>query len=244
MGAARQPDDVVLSLLRQTACSLPVDVTAALARALAGAPNQICRLLLGQALRNGSQAEAEGLPLCEDRGRPLFFIVDEAMKGPAKKAARCARGEGQVGGPAVLVRTTGMPRGCIGVLVQGRATRRAARCVAVPSDADEGTLTRAVTKAVARARTLVCPPLVVGVGLGPTRAEARLAALHALLKPMDGPPACGLEERLLAAARGAAGDLPLLALRLEGERTGASYLAVEFMCRSARRGLASLPPPG
>ncbi len=242
---ARDPQaEAILSLLRRTACSLPADVTAALEVALAAAPAGPSRLLLGQALRNGRQAEAEGLPLCEDRGRPVFFVADEAMAAAVERAARRARAEGWTGGPSSLARASAIPRGCVGVLVQGRSPRRAARCAPIPRDADDGALARAVARAVSRARRLLCPPLLVGVGLGSTRAEARLAALQALLRPADAPPSCGLEEELLAAARAAAGDLPVLALRVAGERTGAAYLAVEFMCRSARRGLAALPPPG
>ncbi|HXG42564.1 MAG TPA: fumarate hydratase [Dehalococcoidia bacterium] len=240
-GTAEGP---ILALLRQTSCSLPADVTVALECALADAPAGASRLLLGQALRNGRQAEAEGLPLCEDPGRPVFFIADEAMTAAVKRAVRRARAQGLVGARPLLAVDAALPHGCIGVLVQGRSPRRAAQCAPVPRDAGEGTLVEAVARAVARARSLLCPPMVVGVGLGPTRPSARLAAYRALLRPVDTPPAPGLEERLLAAAQAAAGDLPLLALRLEGERTGADYLAVEFMCRSARRGLATVLAPG
>ncbi len=230
-------DEALLALLRQAACSLPADVESALETALAGERDPLARLVLGQALRNGLQARAEALPLCEDRGRPVFFVADEAMTGVVKRAARRARAEGYLGAPARLLPWEGAGDS-FAALVQGRACRRAARVLRLPS-AEEGTLAAKVARAVARAKDALCPPLVVGVGLGETRAQARLAALRALLRPLDDP-LTPLEERLLEAVRDVCRDAPILGLRLRG-RLPASWLALEFLCRSARRLVAPLP---
>ena len=240
MGADSRREDALLSLLRAVACSLPADVTTALEGALAAEGDPRARLLLGQALRNGRQAQAEGLPLCEDRGRPVFFIADEATTGAVKRAARRARAQGWVGGPLRVVQGGAVPQGCIGVLVPGRSPRRAARAVALPRGGDEGALAEAVARAVARAQGLLCPPLLVGVGLGARRAQARLRALQALLRPLDAPPT-PLEGPLTAAVGSSCPGLPLLGLRVQGVLP-ARYLAVEFLCRSARRRLVALSP--
>lgn len=240
--------EAALDLCRAAACSLAPDVLAALRRAHESERDPRTRRVLGLALRNAEAAAAESLPLCEDRGTPVFFLAvsddlrEEArtLLSAVRRAARHALAEGYLGGPARLVLEGGASGGArLGVLVQGRACRGVARCSTLVEGEGEEGVARRVLAAVRGTRERLCPPLVLGVGLGQSRSEARLEALKALTAPLDDPPS-PMEARLLRALRSGCPDLPLLGLRVRGQWP-ARAVAIEFLCQSARRREASLP---
>jgi len=203
--------DFLEELVRVASTRLPLDVYAALRRALEAETEPLARAQLEAMLRNAELAAERGAPLCQDTGTPFFYMrvgVDYPLRGRLREAAveavrRATRsvplrpnavdpfGGGNTGDntgrylpwlDVELVEGAGLEATYV---PKGGGSEAPTRLVmALPLEA-ERRLYEAVLGAVADAGPKPCPPFVVGVGIGPTGDVAlSLAKKAALLRPI------------------------------------------------------------
>ena len=104
-----------------------------------------------------------------------------------------------------------------------------------------------VVRAVERAGSNPCPPIIVGVGIGGTADRVMLLAKKALLRPVGrpnkDPKFVELEEKILEAVnnlgigpQGLGGRVTALAVRIEttGAHIGSLPVGVNLQCHAAR----------
>jgi fumarate hydratase subunit alpha len=215
-------EETVVRLMRTATTTLPVDVLAALERALAEETEEIAKAQLRTILENARLAEEGRVPMCQDTGVPIFYVSglwDEGLEaGIRQGVARATRevplranvvhpltrhntgdnlGEGM---PVVhfsppkgdFIEITHLPKGA------GSENMSALRMLN-PSEGAAG-IKRTVLDVVTRAGGRPCPPTIVGLGVGGTAEGAAHLAKRALLRPVGrrspDPEAARLEEDL------------------------------------------------
>ena len=245
----------MVRLMRTATTTLPVDVLAALERALAEETEEIAKAQLRTILENARLAEESRVPMCQDTGVPIFYVSgrwDEGLEaGIRQGVARATRevplrpnvvhpltrhntgdnlGEGM---PVVhfsppkgdFVEIVHMPKGA------GSENMSALRMLN-PSEGAAG-IKRAVLEVVTRAGGRPCPPTIVGLGVGGTAEGAAYLAKKAVLRPVGrrspDPEAARLEEDLeLMLNRSGVGPMGL------GGRTTVLGVSVELAhCHTA-----------
>ena len=245
----------MVRLMRTATTTLPVDVLAALERALAEETEEIAKAQLRTILENARLAEEGRVPMCQDTGVPIFYVSgrwDEGLEaGIRQGVARATRevplrpnvvhpltrhntgdnlGEGM---PVVhfsppkgdFVEIVHMPKGA------GSENMSALRMLN-PSEGAAG-IKRAVLEVVTRAGGRPCPPTIVGLGVGGTAEGATYLAKKAVLRPVGrrspDPEAARLEEDLeLMLNRSGVGPMGL------GGRTTVLGVSVELAhCHTA-----------
>jgi len=248
-------EETVVRLMRTATTTLPVDVLAALERALAEETEEIAKAQLRTILENARLAEEGQVPMCQDTGVPIFYVSgrwDEGLEaGIRQGVARATRevplrpnvvhpltrhntgdnlGEGM---PVVhfsppkgdFVEIVHMPKGA------GSENMSALRMLN-PSEGAAG-IKRAVLEVVTRAGGRPCPPTIVGLGVGGTAEGAAFLAKKAVLRPVGrrspDPEAARLEEDLeLMLNRSGVGPMGL------GGRTTVLGVSVELAhCHTA-----------
>ena len=244
-----------MRLMRTATTTLPVDVLAALERALAEETEEIAKAQLRTILENVRLAEEGRVPMCQDTGVPIFYVSglwDEGLEaGIRQGVARATRevplrpnvvhpltrhntgdnlGEGM---PVVhfsppkgdFVEIVHMPKGA------GSENMSALRMLN-PSEGVNG-IKRAVLEVITRAGGRPCPPTIVGLGVGGTAEGAAYLAKKAVLRPVGrrslDPEAARLEEDLeLMLNRSGVGPMGL------GGRTTVLGVSVELAhCHTA-----------
>jgi fumarate hydratase subunit alpha len=207
--------EMLEELVRVATTRLPLDVYTALQRALEAEEEPLARAQLEAMLRNAELAAERGAPICQDTGVPFFYMrvgadyplrarVYEAAAEAVRRATRSIPlrpnavdplGGGNTGDntgrylpwveaeivPGNRLEAVYAPKG-------GGSEAVTRVMVATPLEAEEKLLETVLT-AVAEAGPRPCPPLVLGVGIGPTGDTAlRLAKGAALLRPLSSPP--------------------------------------------------------
>ncbi len=244
-----------MRLMRTATTTLPVDVLAALERALAEETEEIAKAQLRTILENIRLAEEGRVPMCQDTGVPIFYVSglwnEELEAGIRRGVARATRevplrpnvvhpltrhntGDNLGDGMPVVhfsppkgdfIEIVHMPKGA------GSENMSALRMLN-PSEGVNG-IKRAVLEVITKAGGRPCPPTIVGLGIGGTTEEAAYLAKKAVLRPVGrrslDPEAARLEEDLeLMLNRSGVGPMGL------GGRTTVLGVSVELAhCHTA-----------
>jgi fumarate hydratase subunit alpha len=215
-------EETVVRLMRTATTTLPVDVLAALERALAEETEEIAKAQLRTILENVRLAEEGRVPMCQDTGVPIFYVSgrwdEELESGIRQGVARATRevplrpnvvhpltrhntGDNLGDGMPVVhfsppkgdfVEIVHMPKGA------GSENMSALRMLN-PSEGVNG-IKRVVLETITKAGGRPCPPTIVGLGIGGTAEGAAYLAKKAALRPVGrrslDPEAARLEEDL------------------------------------------------
>ncbi len=195
-----------MRLMRTATTTLPVDVLAALERALAEETEEIAKAQLRTILENIRLAEEGRVPMCQDTGVPIFYVSglwnEELEAGIRQGVARATRevplrpnvvhpltrhntGDNLGDGMPVVhfsppkgdfIEIVHMPKGA------GSENMSALRMLN-PSEGVNG-IKRAVLEVITRAGGRPCPPTIVGLGVGGTADDAAYLAKRAVLRPV------------------------------------------------------------
>lgn len=211
------------------ACTRPsAGLRTLLEGARAVSPEGPGRCALDLCLRNLDEAEATGLPICQDTGIAVVFaekgnllVIAEGSLGEAvdrgvEKGYREGRLRNSlvddpvnraplsVNSPAILhLREVPGDTLTLDLLVKGAGSENASASAMLPPLAGEEGITAFIRNTVLEKAAGACPPLFLGVGLGGNLEESAILSKKALLRPFrtpGGTPAQKrLEERILAA---------------------------------------------
>lgn len=254
---------------------LPDDVLEALRRASAAEVGEYARLVYGAVFRNIEVARSKSVPLCQDTGVLEFFVelgnsfplsleLLEAIKEAVAEATEegflrpnvvdpdTERNTGNNLGPRVpWVEVEVVPGDRADVylyLAGGGSSRPGSARVLDPADGLGGVV-EYVVNTVVEYGFHACPPLVVGVGLGPTAETAASLSKRALLRPVGtrspSPRMAELEERLERVLnglgigpQGLGGRVTALAVHVEyaGRHPATLAVGVSTSCWALRRG--------
>ncbi len=274
--------EMLVELIRVAATRLPIDVYEALRRAYAAEEEPLAREMLAALLRNAELAARLGRPICQDTGYPWLLLrvgVDSPYRHRVYEAAGEAVEEatrlvplrpntldpwsGRVypnrgpGAPEVEVELVPGDRIEAVYMPKGGGSEAVTRVrVAAPLEAPRA-LAETVVTAVAEAGPRACPPLVVGVGVAASGAQALALARRALLRPLGSRnprrEAAEAEKVLLEAVNmlgigphGVGGSTTALAVHLEyAARHPATYaVGVAASCWALRRASGVLEGDG
>ena len=257
----------VVELIRRAETRSPPDVRRALERCLKSERSRIAKLQLRQMVENLRLAEELGAPICQDTGTLSFFIrLGEKPDFDLVRSIGLAVAEAE---EVVPLRANGVDplsrrpvRGGVwsvhlepaeeglevGLLVKGAGTENFSRLFMLPPSEPEERICGEVLGVLSEAGGKVCPPVIVGVGVGGDPSRAVLMSRLALMRRLDGRP--GRLEGLIArranslgiGPMGLGGRCTVLGVRVEAAPTHTACLpvAVSFQCWPGRRGLARL----
>lgn len=265
--------ETVARLCQEANFFLPEDVLDALNQAMEKEQSPLAQETLWQILQNAHIAAQEHLPLCQDCGSTvvlveigqevhlvggdLYSAIDEGVRrgytqGFLRKSTvrrpLTARENTRDNTPAVIhlelvpgdkLRLVVMPKG-------GGAENMSHLFMLSPAEGQEG-IQKFVVKAVEKAGSNPCPPVIVGVGIGGTAEKAMMLAKKALLRPVGeanaDPEIAELEQQILTqinalgiGTEGFGGYITALAVHIETFPCHIASLpvAVNLQCHSAR----------
>jgi fumarate hydratase subunit alpha len=263
----------VADLFKQANYELGEDVIAALKKARDTEESPAGRQALDTILENARIAAAEKIPLCQDCGTAVVFleigqdvlVVKGDLYTAVNEGVRQAYQEGYLrksmvehpfsdrtntgdNTPAVIhteivpgnkLKITVLPKG-------GGAENMAKLGMLLPS-AGKKDVIDFVVKAVEKAGSNPCPPVIIGVGIGGTAEKAMLLAKHALIRKAGEPSPdkenAELEQKILNKVNklgigpvGYGGRVTALAVHVESFPAHITGLpvAVNLQCHSAR----------
>ncbi len=252
--------------------NLPGDVLEKLKECAARETSASGREVLRRILENARLAQETGLPLCQDCGLAVFFVelgqecritggglkqaITQGMvqgyeDGYLRKSAcdPLTRENTNDNSPAVIhldlapgehLKISFMPKG-------GGAENMSGLAMLRPAQGWEG-VREFVLRAVARAGSNPCPPVILGVGVGATFDTVPVLAKKALFRPLNDthpdPKTAAKERELLILVNklgigpmGLGGDTTCLGVKIETAPCHLACLpaAVNIQCHSARR---------
>ena len=271
--------ETVAQLCQRANFELDEDVLAALKQAQQTEESPLGKEVLHQLIENAQIAERKNLPLCQDCGTAVVFLevgqeahivggdlyaaVTEGVRqgytqGYLRKSMVSqpfsARKNTKDNTPPVIhaeivpgdrVRVICLPKG-------GGSENMSKLAILRPGDGRKGIIDL-VVRIVDEVGANPCPPLIIGLGIGPTAEGAMLLAKKALLRPVGKPnpdsEVAELEKELLSRINdlgigplGLGGSTTALAVHAEVRPTHITSLpvAVNFQCHSARHKEARL----
>lgn len=255
--------EAVVRALRKAETSLPEWVLEALREAAFQERNPVARSHLQLMLENVRVAEAEGLPLCQDTGLPIFhlqigdqarldFDLAEAISEGVRRATREIPLRPNVVHP--LTRENSLDNTGPGMpdLIVDRVKGEAVRITVFPKGAGSENMSlvqmlnpaddpfEVILRAVAERASNACPPLFLGIGIGGSFDLAARLAKRALFN-MPGKTNQELDllrriNSLGIGPMGLGGDTTALGLKIEmaGCHTASLPLAINFQCWANR----------
>jgi fumarate hydratase subunit alpha len=257
----------VVELVRRAETRSPADIRRALERCARSERSKTARLQLRQMLENLRLAEELGAPICQDTGTLSFFVrLGERPDFDIVRSIGMAVAQAE---EEIPLRVNGVDplsrrpvRGGVwsvhlepareglevGLLVKGAGTENFSRLFMLsPSEPEEG-ICEAVLGVLAEAQGKICPPVVVGIGVGGDPSRTVLMSRLALMRRLGGRP--GRLEALIArranslgiGPMGLGGRCTVLGVKVETAPTHTACLpvAVSFQCWPGRRGVAKL----
>lgn len=274
--------DTVSKFVSLVAVRLPDDVLAALERASRLESSPHARLVYEAMFRNLEVAARRSVPLCQDTGVLEFFVglgegfphgaaLLRAIREAVVRATRGGflrpnvvdpftdRNTGDNTGPRIpwvdLEILPGVDYADVGLYMAGGGSSRPGSArVLDPALGLEG-VAEFVLSTVAEYGPPACPPLVVGVGIGPTVEIAAALSKRALLREVGSrnpnPRVALLEERLEEAInelgigpQGLGGRVTVLAVHVEyaGRHPATLAVGVSTACWALRRGWLRVHP--
>jgi len=265
--------DTVQRLCTEAACVLPEAVVGALQTARAEEVSPVAVKVLDQILLNADLAREEMLPLCQDAGVMVIFLdIGQDVHitgGLLLDALREGVGAGYdagflrasivdkpfssrvntKGNAPPVVHTEIVPGDSlrIQVMPKGAGCENMSRFTAMLPTAGKGGITEFVLKTVADSGGNLCPPIIVGLGIGGTAEYAMYLAKRALTRKVGEPnpdaEEAEFEAELLEAVnalgvgpQAAGGRTTALAVHMATYPTHIASLpvAINLQCHSAR----------
>lgn len=264
---------------------LPDDVKEGFERLDAAETHTTAKAVLGTMIHNIKVAEATENLLCQDTGIPIYNVTighDVQVDGPALKKA-IVRGcvaatrdhplrssvvhpitrvndQTNTGRhvPVINIDFSDEPEQlCIEMIPKGSGSENGSFLkMCVPADGVDGVKTFVIDKVI-EAGGKVCPPTIVGVGVGGTADLcvhlAKIAATRPLGSVCEDPEGAKLEKELTKAVnslgigpQGLGGDSTAFAVHVETAATHITMnpVAVNIQCHSARRATATFTSEG
>jgi fumarate hydratase subunit alpha/L(+)-tartrate dehydratase alpha subunit len=264
---------------------LPDDIKEGFRRLDGGETDSTAKAILGTMIENIGVAERTDNLLCQDTGVPIYNVTigrRVAVDGFALKdalARGCARATTEYPLRSSVVHPisrTNEHTSCgrrvpvinidfsdvenellLEMIPKGSGSENGSFLkMCIPAEGVAGVKTFVIDK-VLEAGGRVCPPTIVGVGVGGTADLcmhlAKVAATRALGSVCDDPEGAGLEAELSAAVntlgigpQGLGGDSTAFAVHVEVAATHITMnpVAVNIQCHSARRATARFTPDG
>ncbi|MGB9717345.1 MAG: fumarate hydratase [Thermoproteota archaeon] len=215
----------IVETIRVCETSLPNDVKKALRKAYEEEARELPRKILGILMENVEVAEKEHRPICQDTGTLTFYvkrgswreeelqkIINEAVKEASEEiplrpnAVDFASGRNSGNNTGRLIPwITWEPGGEnleITVIAKGGGSETVSSLKVLPATAGRKEVFQAVLESVAEAGARPCPPLILGVGIGPSSEIALDLAKRAVyLRPLgqrhENHVVAGMEDDLL-----------------------------------------------
>ncbi len=208
--------EALFELIRSASCKLPEDVEKALQKALLDEDTgSTASLIISIFLENIASAGAQGAPLCQDTGMPLFFIshpegLSRALMARAVRDAAIRATDAQLLRPNAVDPVTGENSGNntghgfpgiyftegeapaieVSLILKGGGSENVSAQYSLPNaDLNAGRdmegVRRVVLDAVRKAEGKGCPPGILGVCLGGDRASGYAESKRQLLRRLD-----------------------------------------------------------
>lgn len=280
----RKVFEAIINLLTAAATDIPEDVEKAIRSAYEKEENPLAKGMLKAIIDNIIVARNGKLPVCQDTGTVIFYvkagekfpligklhsILIEATREATKRVPLrpnsvnifTGKNTGDNTGRFIpWIEWEIIPNDdtaeITAVLKGGGSEAPSIAKVITPAEGIKGVM-KLVVDTIVSAGAKPCPPVIVGVGLGPTADIAMKLAKKALLRPVgvrhEEPEVAKLEEQLLKALNrtglgphGVGGLTTALDVHIEyAYRHPASYaVAVATNCWAARRSSMKVYPDG
>ncbi|MFQ6023241.1 MAG: fumarate hydratase [Acidiferrobacterales bacterium] len=278
-------EDVCKELYIRALKVLPDDIKEGFKQLDVAETNSTAKAVLGTMIQNIKVAEATENLLCQDTGLPIYNITigrDVEVDGHALKKAvvrGCAAAtrdhplRSSVVHPITRVNdqtNTGRRVPIINIDLSNDSEQLRIEMIpkgsgsengsflkmCIPAEGVDGVKTFVIDKVI-EAGGKVCPPTIVGVGVGGTADLcvhlAKIAATRPLGSVCEDPEGAKLEKELTAAVnslgigpQGLGGDATAFAVHVETAATHITMnpVAVNIQCHSARRATATFSPEG
>lgn len=269
----------VEEMLQLAATRLPGDILRSLKRCKKRESNPTAEKQLEIILQNIEVAKEKNVPICQDTGIPIFFIkmgyqvelefdMERALEESIKKATesvplrpnivdpltRKNSGDNTGGGhPIMHLSLEPEDKFEIGLMLKGAGSENWSRLLMLNPTASETEIKERIIQIVKEAGGQICPPSIIGVGLGGSAEQAGLLSKKALLQSLEEEneqnELAELEEEITKSANelgvgpmGLGGKSTALGTRIEkaGCHTASLPLAISFQCWAARRAKANL----
>ncbi|KUO41748.1 MAG: hypothetical protein AVW05_00775 [Hadesarchaea archaeon DG-33] len=269
----------IVKMLRRAEITLPEDVVRALKRNRARERNRIAKLQLDCMLKNLELAKNLGAPICQDTGTFTFFIqlgsglkLNFDLKKSLSKAVAQATREVPLRAnivdpltrkhtgtnlgmeqPSIHLELVPGKKLSIDLLVKGAGAENWSRLFMLRPTDEKIAIKRAVLLTLVEAGGQLCPPVVVGVGIGGSADAACLLAKKALLRPLSSKnpdkKLARMEREITDAANkldigpmGLGGRTTILGVRIAKAacHTASLPVAINLQCWAARRASARL----
>lgn len=200
--------DYIVEAIRLCETSLPIDVKNRLKEAYEDEDREIPKKILGALLENVETAEKEGRPICQDTGTLTFYIkrggweekelqriiVEAVAEASSKIPLRpnaidfpSGRNSGDNTGRFIpwIVWEPGGECLEITVIAKGGGSEVVSSLKVLPATAGKREIFQTTLESVAQAGARPCPPIILGVGIGPSSEIAlELAKRAVYLRPL------------------------------------------------------------
>ncbi|NCE64531.1 fumarate hydratase [Pseudoflavonifractor sp. 524-17] len=202
--------EAVRGLCIEANCRLPRDLQEAIVQAAETEPSPVGRAILGDLEENFRFAGAKGLPICQDTGMAVVFaelgqdchiagglLHDAVNEGVARGYVEGHLRLSVVRDPLRRVNTNDNTPAILHLMLvegdrltltvapKGFGSENMTALEMLKPSVGPQEVVDFIVKAVSKAGSNPCPPVVVGVGLGGTSETAVLLAKKALLRPVD-----------------------------------------------------------
>ena len=256
--------DATFRAYREAVIRLPPDVLRVIKRAAAAETNPVARGEFTNILKNITEAERLGVPLCQDTGVPVVYLtippdvslttdLYDAVSQGLQRATREVPLRPNVVDPLTRHNTgdntgTGMPAihikpgtmFTVTVLPKGAGAENSSRIVMLLPTHQYG-IEGFVVETMLLAGGKPCPPVILGIGIGGTFDGAAALAKEALLLPIDQmddyeQQICKAVNRLGIGPMGLGGDTTALAVKVKTAacHTASLPVAVNVQCWAHR----------
>jgi fumarate hydratase subunit alpha len=256
--------DATFRAYREAVIRLPPDVLRVIKRAAAAETNPVARGEFANILKNITEAERLGVPLCQDTGVPVVYLtippdvsltadLYDAVSQGILRATREVPLRPNVVEPLTRHNTgdntgAGMPaihikpgtKFTVTVLPKGAGAENSSR-IAMLLPTHQNDIEGFVVETMLLAGGKPCPPVVLGIGIGGTFDGAAALAKEALLLPIDQmddyeQQICTAVNRLGIGPMGLGGDTTALAVKVKTAacHTASLPVAVNVQCWAHR----------
>jgi fumarate hydratase subunit alpha len=256
--------DATFRAYREAVIHLPPDVLRVIRKAAAAETNPVARGEFANILKNIEEAERLGVPLCQDTGVPVVYLIippdipltrglyDGVAEG-VRRATREIPLRPNVVDPLSRHNTgdntgQGMPAihvqpgdsFMVTVLPKGAGAENSSR-IAMLLPTHQYGIEGFIVETMLHAEGKPCPPVVLGIGIGGTFDGAAALAKEALLLPIDQmddyeQQICNAVNRLGIGPMGLGGDTTALAVKVKTAacHTASLPVAVNVQCWAHR----------
>ncbi|MFW5912116.1 MAG: fumarate hydratase [Candidatus Hadarchaeota archaeon] len=245
-------------MLKLSATRIPSDVKKSINKAKKNEKSSIAKNQLNNILKNIEIAEKNERPLCQDTGVPIFFIeipkerridfdIEKTIEMALTEATRKVPLRPNIVDPITRENSgnnTGEKHPLIhlsqiksnemevNLLLKGAGSENWSRLFMLKPSSSKDDIKKRVLKTVQDASGQVCPPSVLGIGIGGTADTANILAKKALLRPLNEKKNREL-SRMERELKNAANDLDIGPMGLGGKNTVLDVKIEKAGCHTA-----------